>query len=290
MADARPSEVGSTSSRRYWLLASSVIPRGYLLLGREPVIIGRGKECTLPVFHDSVSRRHARVFRDGVVFMVEDLGSTNGTFVQGKPINRPTTLEHDSVIMLGALELRFLIVDATREELAARFDPRTDETDRLAPLSASKAASPLTGVFTRGVLSQVCQLIELNHHSGVLRIESGSRTPGILRFREGLIVEARFASFTAEKAAREILGLESGEYAFQAVTDPSALPSAGPLRLSAVAISLDILRQRDERAGVESQFRDRASESSESQDLALTQKLPRLRPPSERQNKGPGAP
>jgi pSer/pThr/pTyr-binding forkhead associated (FHA) protein len=287
MAELQDS-VGSASSRRYWLLASSAIPRGYLALGREPVVIGRGKECTLPVFHESISRRHARVYRDGVAFFVEDLGSTNGTFVQGKQIKGAQRLEHDDVIALGSLELRFLVLDATREELVQRFDPRTDETNRLAPFAAAKQSSLLSGVFTREVLLQVSQLIELNHHSGVLRIQTGP-SQGILRFLEGQIVEARFASLTAEKAAREILALRNGEYAFQAVPEGAKAPAPGPLRLSAVAVALDILRQSDERHSDDSKESKTDVLEKPQDPLALTQKMDRVvKPQTERHDALPG--
>src|SRR5207244_209616 len=137
------------------VLASSAIPRGYLLLGREPVEIGRGKESTLPIFHDSISRRHARITRDGYRYVIEDLGSTNGTTVQGKPVKGPTKLDHDDVISVGSVELRFLVVEASREELAARFNPQTEETNKVDSFAVAKSNALMSGRFTRQVLHQV---------------------------------------------------------------------------------------------------------------------------------------
>lgn len=50
-------------------------------VGQRAIEIGRAPTCDIPIDHESVSRRHARVLRKGPTYWVEDLGSTNGTFV-----------------------------------------------------------------------------------------------------------------------------------------------------------------------------------------------------------------
>ncbi|MEX1094463.1 MAG: SpoIIE family protein phosphatase [Planctomycetales bacterium] len=70
-------------------------------------VIGRHPECGIQVASNMVSRKHARVFRDGDGFYVEDLGSGNGTFVNGNRISEPTRLDHEDRIKLGPVLLRF---------------------------------------------------------------------------------------------------------------------------------------------------------------------------------------
>ncbi|MBV9834646.1 MAG: adenylate/guanylate cyclase domain-containing protein [Alphaproteobacteria bacterium] len=67
------------ASRRYRLsLATEMLDRP------EGIVIGRQSGgCDVVVSHESVSRRHARLTRDGVVLFIEDLGSTNGTLING---------------------------------------------------------------------------------------------------------------------------------------------------------------------------------------------------------------
>ena len=75
------------------------------VLGREP-----GLAIALPA--DGVSRRHARVTWDGKSHWVEDLRSTNGTFVNGHPVSREK-LRHLDVVTLGkGVELVFLTSEA----------------------------------------------------------------------------------------------------------------------------------------------------------------------------------
>lgn len=76
------------------------------LAGVETVI-GRHPECTFQINSNMVSRKHAKVVRTGDQFFVEDLGSGNGTFVNGKKIDGPTVLGHDDRIKLGPILLRF---------------------------------------------------------------------------------------------------------------------------------------------------------------------------------------
>lgn len=78
----------------------------YPLTGQEAVM-GRHPECDIKLQSNMVSRRHARVFPQGADFQIEDLGSGNGTFVNGQRIEQATTLKQDDRIKLGPLLFRF---------------------------------------------------------------------------------------------------------------------------------------------------------------------------------------
>jgi pSer/pThr/pTyr-binding forkhead associated (FHA) protein len=228
---------------RHWLLVSPLLPKGHVFLGREPVTLGRDPTCEVRVPSLDVSRRHAKIARPGVAYTIEDLDSENGTTVNGRSVTRSTPLEHDDFITIGTVQIRFVIADGEREKISGRFAPGVEETNQLTSRQVKDAAL-FAGKFTRETFHQVCQLIELNEHSGVLRVESGG-CAGILRFKEGLIVDARFGPSTGEKAARSVLGLASGEYAFHAVTADGAAP-AGSLKIRALALVLDVLRAEEE--------------------------------------------
>ena len=75
-------------------------------VGAHPVNIGRLPDNTIVIDNPAVSGRHARVFREGNHYVVEDLKSTNGTFVNEKPIARHTLLEGD-VVLVGKHSLVF---------------------------------------------------------------------------------------------------------------------------------------------------------------------------------------
>lgn len=79
-----------------------------LELGDTTILIGRTASATLHVDDDYTSTRHARIYGQDGAWWVEDLGSTNGTFVNDERITEPTRLAAGSVVRLGKtiLELR----------------------------------------------------------------------------------------------------------------------------------------------------------------------------------------
>jgi pSer/pThr/pTyr-binding forkhead associated (FHA) protein len=76
------------------------------MLESEPIVIGRLPECTVVLGDPNVSRRHAEVRRQGADVVVVDLGSTNGTRVNGVPVRERPLADGDE-IMVGTTTLRF---------------------------------------------------------------------------------------------------------------------------------------------------------------------------------------
>lgn len=79
-----------------------------LPLGASAVLIGRAPSCTLVLDDDYSSSRHARVFPEGDQWLVEDMGSTNGTFLDDQPVTDPVPVSPGAQIRIGqsVLELQ----------------------------------------------------------------------------------------------------------------------------------------------------------------------------------------
>ena len=77
-------------------------------LAHAPILIGRGPDAAIRLDDDYVSTRHARIASAEDQWFVEDLGSTNGTYVGSARITQPTTLSLGTQVRIGKtiLELR----------------------------------------------------------------------------------------------------------------------------------------------------------------------------------------
>ena len=77
-------------------------------LGDTPILLGRGTDAAIRLDDDYVSTRHARFATNGEQWFVEDLGSTNGTYIGTVRINQPTTITLGTQVRIGKtiLELR----------------------------------------------------------------------------------------------------------------------------------------------------------------------------------------
>ena len=84
-----------------------------IAIKRNKLLIGRAEECDVRPLSEEVSRRHAAVIVGPADVWVEDLGSRNGTYVNGTRIEAKTKLADGDTIRVGSLELRVSCRTAT---------------------------------------------------------------------------------------------------------------------------------------------------------------------------------
>jgi pSer/pThr/pTyr-binding forkhead associated (FHA) protein len=72
----------------------------------DRVVLGRSRECDIRLADTNVSRRHAEVRREDDAYWIVDLGSTNGTELNGRRVEREQLSDGDR-ITLGATDVRF---------------------------------------------------------------------------------------------------------------------------------------------------------------------------------------
>lgn len=102
-----PSGPGGTAARTLVVTEGSL--RGTTIsLGQAPILIGRAPECTIVLEDDYASGRHARFSLQAGVWMLEDLGSTNGTYLGRTKVEAPIAVEPGTPVRIGrtVLELR----------------------------------------------------------------------------------------------------------------------------------------------------------------------------------------
>lgn len=103
-SDARPARGGVSQL----IVTEGALSGTRVALTGKPILIGRANDSTLVLTDDYASTRHARISETNGVWYLEDLGSTNGTYVGQAKVSGPIPLEAGVVIRIGktAMELR----------------------------------------------------------------------------------------------------------------------------------------------------------------------------------------
>ena len=120
--------------------------RRYKLADGE-YIIGRRSDCQIFVPDMRVSRQHARIRPDGVRWALEDLGSNNGTYVNGQRLSGPLPLAHGDEIMIASNRIRVDSPDTDGHPLVMRGGA----IRYLLELSPPTAHHPSPSVFNRWI-------------------------------------------------------------------------------------------------------------------------------------------
>jgi serine phosphatase RsbU (regulator of sigma subunit)/pSer/pThr/pTyr-binding forkhead associated (FHA) protein len=99
-------------------LAGPIAGRRYKL-GDGEYVIGRRSDCQIFVPDMRVSRQHARLWREGEGWSLEDLGSNNGTYINGVKLQSATAIKHDDEIMIANNKIRVEAQDHPSEQRPA---------------------------------------------------------------------------------------------------------------------------------------------------------------------------
>ncbi|MEH3156215.1 MAG: FHA domain-containing protein [Gordonia paraffinivorans] len=93
---------------RYLVVTHGALANTRITLGTQPVLIGRAADSTLVLSDDYASERHARISRRGDDWYVEDLGSTNGTYLDRGKVTTAVKVPLATPIRIGktVIELR----------------------------------------------------------------------------------------------------------------------------------------------------------------------------------------
>ncbi|MFR3452341.1 MAG: FHA domain-containing protein [Collinsella sp.] len=95
----------SAAGRCRWSAAPSEL-RGVSIAVHGPVIVGRSPGADIVIGAGYVSGRHARFQLMGQNLFVEDLGSKNGTAVNGRPVHDPVALRNKDLVTIGDVDIR----------------------------------------------------------------------------------------------------------------------------------------------------------------------------------------
>jgi hypothetical protein len=121
-----------------------------LAVDKRSVILGRGGhgvECDIVLPERQVSRQHAEIFLEGGRYFLRDLGSKNGTYVNGQAVSDPIELHDSDVVQIALCErARFVGADATLplDEVESLYGLRLDAESRRIWIGSGELDPPLS--------------------------------------------------------------------------------------------------------------------------------------------------
>jgi hypothetical protein len=130
------------------------------------IIIGRSSDLDMVLVEDMVSRKHARIAMQTDQIWIEDLGSTNGTFVNGEKIKRARLKEGDRVL-IGTSILKLIAGDAPKEGMDVKR-----ELENVAQARRTSQQRTMSGAIDEVPLPDLLQLFGTSKKSGVLVIRT----------------------------------------------------------------------------------------------------------------------
>jgi len=208
----------------------------------KQVIIGRSSELDMVLVEDMVSRKHARISWQGGKLTIEDLGSTNGTFVNGEKVKQARIKEGDR-ILIGTSILKLVKQGAGAEEMTdAQVKQNLEQV--AAQQSSRQTKTAMTGKLDEVPLPDLLQLFHTSKKNGVLVVNNEHE--GKIYLRQGRVYYAVIDEnheLGPQKSFNRICTWEQGEFELR---PPDNQEFMVEMDMSTEQLLMDALRQLDE--------------------------------------------
>jgi Nif-specific regulatory protein len=173
------------------------VPKTEFLLGDEEAVIGRDVAATVCVSSRSASRRHCVVRRNGDQYLIKDLGSSNGTLVNGLPVTECILQHGDRIAISDAL---FVFAADQTDELLLRPEVTESRDAEALEFATVQQAEPLYRNPQR-LLASIQSQKQANHVQALLEINRKASTLREPEELEQALLDAALQLTPAESAA-----------------------------------------------------------------------------------------
>ncbi|MFP2931905.1 FHA domain-containing protein [Pyxidicoccus sp. 3LG] len=210
----------------------------------KQIVIGRSSELDMVLVEDMVSRKHAKIsFSDGKI-TIEDLGSTNGTFVNGEKVKQARLKEGDR-ILIGTSILKLVHQGADGANVdESMAKQKLEEVAAVQAARTTNKASSMTGKIEEIPLPDLLQLFHTSKKNGVLVVTSTQE--GRIYLRQGRVYYAVIGdnhNLGPQKSFNRIITWEQGDFELRPADNQEFMVE---LDSSTEALLMDSLRQLDE--------------------------------------------
>ncbi|MBN9687276.1 MULTISPECIES: DUF4388 domain-containing protein [unclassified Corallococcus] len=213
------------------------------LKANKQIVVGRSSELDMVLVEDMVSRKHAKIlFSDGAI-TIEDLGSTNGTFVNGEKVKQAKLKEGDR-ILIGTSILKLVHQGAESAPVDESVVKQKLEEAAAAQAARTTKASSMTGKIEEIPLPDLLQLFHTSKKNGVLVVNNAHE--GKIYLRQGRVYYAVIDdnhNLGPQKSFNRIVTWEEGDFELRPADTQEFMVE---LDSSTEALLMDALRQLDE--------------------------------------------
>jgi len=181
------------------------------LPANSEIVVGRSSDLDMVLVEDMVSRRHAKITVNGDAVTIQDLGSTNGTFVNGERVERMTLTDGDRVL-IGTSIIKLVTTDAPAPPASASQPKK--KLEEVAAGRRTNQARSMSGAIDEVPLPDLLQLFGSSRKTGVLVIKTDTDV-GKVYLERGGIVHASIndnEQLDPEKAVHRILAWRHGSF------------------------------------------------------------------------------
>jgi hypothetical protein len=215
------------------------------LVPDKQVIVGRSSELDMVLVEDMVSRKHAKIILQQDQIWIEDLGSTNGSFVNGEKIKRAKLKEGDRVL-IGTSILKVIAHDASAGDVPQAPAPRPNlESVGVANERRATQTRTMSGSIEEVPLPDLLQLFGTSKKNGVLNIRTETNL-GRIYMRKGNIYYASIDDKTDLGPLKSVYRMLSWVKGFFDLEPPDATVFPNEIDASVPEVLMEGLRQLDE--------------------------------------------
>src|SRR5215472_3406717 len=209
------------------------------IVPEKQIVVGRSSDLDMVLVEDMVSRKHARIAMQNDQIWIEDLGSTNGTFVNGEKIKRARLKEGDRVL-IGTSILKLIAGDGSTDSTDAKI-----QLESVAAARRTSQARTMSGSIEEVPLPDLLQLFGTSKKSGVLVIRTEDDV-GRIYMRKGLIYYAVINDLDDVPALKSIFRMLTWQKGLFDLDPPDEREFPNEINVSVQEILMEGLRQLDE--------------------------------------------
>jgi hypothetical protein len=205
----------------------------------KQILIGRSSDLDMVLVEDMVSRKHARIAMQTDQIWIEDLGSTNGTFVNGEKIKRARLKEGDRVL-IGTSILKLIAGDAPRDGMDAKR-----ELENVAQARRTSQQRTMSGSIDEVPLPDLMQLFGTSKKSGVLVIRTEDDV-GRIYLKKGQIAFAIINDLDDVQPLKSLYRMLTWQKGLFDLDPPEDREFPNEMNASVQEVLMDGMRQLDE--------------------------------------------